>query len=399
MNKRKILFDAMLNIIASAIPIVILQIIALPIIGLHLGDTKYGLAVTLISFATLFSLPFGNVLNNVRLLMDSQYKQNDIVGDFNVLLFVSIIINSIIMVVGTIYYVGYCSPINILLMIVLSGLNLMREYLIVSFRITLDYKAILINNTILGIGYLAGLILFSIVGYWQLVFIAGAIVSLIYIIISSKLLNENFTKTKLFKETTYKSVILFLSTFMKSILNYADKLLLFPLLGPIAVSVYYSATLMGKIISMVITPISGVMLSYLARMDRMKMKSFFLFLIANIGIGIFGYIIILIISEPILKSLYPNWASESLKLIYITTATAMVGVICSVIHPIILRFNHINWQIFINAFNLIIYIICVFVSYNLYGLIGFCSGMLISSIIRLLTMISVFVYSYRKKYV
>ncbi|TCK93143.1 hypothetical protein EDC19_1322 [Natranaerovirga hydrolytica] len=394
MNKRKIIIDSILSIIASAIPIIVLQLIVLPIVGLKLGDTEYGIAVTLISMATLFSLPFGNVLNNIRLLMDVEYKDKNISGDFNILVFSSIVINAIIMVIGTIYYENSFSLISILLVVIFSGLNILREYLIVTFRIIINYKSILINNIILGIGYLFGLLVFSYLGYWQLIYVFGASFSLAYINKKSNLLKEGFVKTKLFKKTTYKSLILFISIFMKSLLNYADKLILFPLLGPSAVSVYYSATLMGKIISMAITPISGVMLSYLAKMSRFKMKDFILMVSLVSIVGFLGYFIILIVSEPILNLLYPHWADESLSLIHITTATAIVGVITSVIHPVILRFNHINWQLFINFINLVIYVVCVMIFYNLYGLIGFCLGMLIASLIKLLIMIFVFVYNY-----
>ncbi len=396
MINRKIIFDAILSIIASAIPIVVIQLIVLPIVGMRLGDTKYGLVVTLISMATLFSLPFGNVLNNVRLLMEGKYRQNNITGDFKILLTGSMVINSIIMIVGTIYYEGYFSPIDVFLVILFSSLNLMREYLIVSFRIAINYKAILFNNLILGIGYLFGLITFYIIDYWQFVYVFGSSFSLLYIIKNSNLMNENFTKTQLFKTTTYKSLVLFFSIFMKSILTYADKLLLFPLLGPTAVSIYYSATLMGKIISMATTPISGVMLSYLAKMERVKIKFFFLIISLTTMIGFIGYLIILFISDPILNFLYPNWANESMKLIHITTATAIIGMISSIIHPILLRFSNINWQLFINAINLIVYIIGVFVLYNIYGLIGFCVGILLANVIKILIMIMVFIFSYNK---
>ena len=392
MLKRKIIFDSILNIFASALPILILQIIVLPVLGLHLGEKEYGVAITLISYSMLFSLPFGNVLNNIRLLMDREYKEQALEGDFNILLWLSVIINSFIMVLGAIFY--QVSIIGILLFVIFSSFNILREYLLVSFRIQLNYKGILINNIILGIGYLIGLMIFIKIGYWQFVYVIGVILSLIYITTNSNLLCEKFKKTKLFKVVTYKVVILFLSTFMKTVLNYADKILLYPLIGPSAVSIYYSATLMGKIVSMAVTPISGVMLSYLAKLKKMKLKDFFVIISVIATIGFLAYFIIIIISEPILNLLYPKWAKESLQLIPITTATAILGVICSIIHPIILRFNHINWQLVINIINLIVYIFCAFVFFNLYGLIGFCFGLLLASIIKLLTMIIVFIYSY-----
>ncbi|WP_253210742.1 lipopolysaccharide biosynthesis protein [Tetragenococcus halophilus] len=395
--RKKVIFDSILSIISSAIPIVVLQLFILPVVANKLGNEQYGLAVTLISLATLFSLPLGNVLNNIRLLLDEKYKEHHIEGDFNLILLGSIIINMIVMVIGTIYYEPSFSIISIILVVLFSSLNLIREYLIVTFRIILNYKSILINNLFLGIGYLFGLLIFFIFEYWQLVYFFGALFSLIYITRYSNLLQESYRSTPFFKETLYETVVLFISVFLKSMLTYADKLLLFPLVGASAVSIYYSANLMGKIISMAITPISSVMLSYLAKMKLMKVKSFNLILLFTSVLGIIGYVVILFISKPILEILYPAWADESLKLIPITTATVIVGVISSVIHPIILRFNHINWQLWINLLNLLIYVVCAYIFYNYYGLIGFCVGMLIANVIKLLIMIFAFFQNRRPK--
>lgn len=266
-----------------------------------------------------------------------------------------------------------------------------------TFRIVLNYKSILINNLFLGAGYLFGLLIFFVFEYWQLVYLFGALFSLIYITRYSDLLQESYKTTLFFKETLYETIILFISVFLKSMMTYADKLLLFPLVGASAVSIYYSANLMGKIISMAITPISSVMLSYLAKMKIMKTKSFNLILLFTSILGVIGYVIILFISQPILEILYPAWANESLKLIPVTTATVIVGVISSVIHPIILRFNHINWQLWINLLNLVIYVVCAFIFYNYFGLLGFCVGMLIANVIKLLIMIFAFFQNYSSK--
>lgn len=395
MIKRKIIIDAILNIIASAIPLIILQLIALPFISSSIGDTRFGLLLTLISLSTLLSHPFGNVLNNIRLLQNEDYKQKNITGDFNLLLVTSIIINTFMMILGTVYFQGFFSIINTVLITIISCLELIRGYLIVTFRITLNYKAILINNLLLGTGYIFGLAVFYIIGYWQLIYILGSIFSLFYIVSKSTLLKESYSKTILFKATTYKSFILFLSVFMTTALSYVDKLLLYPLLGPTAVSIYFTATILGKLIASIITPISSVMLSYLTRIEEIKIKNF-IYIISLTGlVGFLGYFVTIMISNPLLNYLYPDWAAESMELIYITTATTIIGVMSSVIHPIILRFNNVNWQVIISGTNLVVYTICVFIFYNYFGLIGFCVGILIANGIRFLFMILIYIINQR----
>lgn len=391
MYKKKFVFDAILNIIATSIPILLLQIVTLPIVGARLGDDKYGLVITLISLFTLLSLSFGNVLNNIRLLLDNEYKQKNITGDFNILLVASIILSSFLTILGTLYYEGEFSFINIVLMLLITCFSLMREYLLVSFRLTLNYKAILSNNIILGIGYIMGTLLFYVTGVWQLIYVFGLGFSLFYIIKKSNLLKEPLTMSKLFRKTTYKSIILFCSAFLKSTLSYADKLLLFPLLGPTAVSIYYSATIIGKLILMIITPVNGVMLSYLTRVEKIGRKKLFQIMAITCIVGGIGYLLTIQISFPLLNLLYPKWAEESMELIYITSGSAILGVLSSVLQPFNLKFNNLNWQLIINGTNLIVYIICSFILYRHFGLIGFCVGALISNFFRFVFMIYILI--------
>lgn len=396
MRKRKVIIDALLNIIATALPILILQLIILPIIGVKLGDEQYGLVITLISLSTLLSLPLGNVLNNVRLLTNNDYEKDNMIGDFNILLLGAVTINAIMIFFGTFYYEGDFLFISIVLMVILSCFNLVREYLIVSFRITLNYKAILVNNIILAMGYLLGLSVFYITGYWQLIYIVGSALSLVYILRHTDLLKEKLIRTSFFKKTTYKTFILFISSFMKTILNYADKLLIFPLLGPAAVSIYYTATILGKIITLAISPISAVMLSYLTKMEKMKLQHFLSVIFFSLIFGVIGYFFTVLISSPVLHFLYPSWAKESMKLIPITTATAIMEMMSSAIHPIVLRFNNINWQFVISVMNLMVYMVGIYIFYQIYGLIGFAIGVLIASIFKFLLSIAVYLFNYSK---
>ena len=396
MNKKKIILDSIFNIIASIIPIAVIQLIILPTIANKLGNYQYGIIITLISLISLFSHPFGNVLNNIRLLQNKEYEQNKIQGDFNLLLIIGICINSIVMIIGTIFYDEKITFINVAFIVIISGLNLLREYLIVTFRLTLNYNAILFNNLFLAFGYLIGFLLFMLTQYWQLIYICGYILSLLYIIKNSTLLKEKINRTILFKETSYKTIILFLSTFMGTAIIYADKLILYPLLGPNIVAVYYAATMIGKIISMGITPISGVFLSYLAKIEKLKIKNY-IYIISFTGIvGVIGYFICIIFSRPVLSFLYPNLVDEAMKLIYITTASAVVSIITSVINPLILRFNNVNWQIIISTINFIMYIISTILFYNIYGLIGFCIGTLVANVVKLILMITILGYNLKK---
>ncbi|MFW7420201.1 lipopolysaccharide biosynthesis protein [Vagococcus fluvialis] len=392
--KKKIVFDSFFNIIATAIPIIALQLVILPIIGLRLGQNEYGLVITFISITTVFSIPFGNVLNNLRLLVEDEYQENRIVGDFNYLLLVSLMINSILVIIILFFMKNKIDIIDFSLLLLMSGLNIIREYFLVSFRLELNYRKILENNFYQAIGYLIGVLIFFIIPYWELIYISGFLLSIYFILKNSKLHKESLSKTIYFKSTLKKSVVLFISTFLKTFITYADRLLLFPLLGATAVSIYYSSSVVGKILGMAIMPISGVLLSYLRNSKELSNKKFFKMCGILIIISIIGYFIINWVSIPVLKILYPKWYLESQKLISINTATALIITMTSIIHPFILKFRDIKWQMIINIVNLISYMLFIYIFYYYFGLLGFCVGILLSNFLKLLLM--VYIYTCKK---
>ena len=94
---------------------------------------------------------------------------------------------------------------------------------------------------------------------------------------------------------------------------------------------------------------------------------------------------------------YPIWAVQSLDLVYITSATAVIGVLSSVFHPFNLRYNKLKWQVYMSGTNLILYlIIAYFLSVN-HGLIGFTFAVLLSNIYNFMFQIIVYFVNSKEK--
>lgn len=73
-----------------------------------------------------------------------------------------------------------------------------REYAIVTFRIRLNFKGIVVNNLIMVLGYLLGLFLYFLWGHWQIVYILGMSFSMAYIAKTSSIVSEKAKRTKYF---------------------------------------------------------------------------------------------------------------------------------------------------------------------------------------------------------
>lgn len=388
--------DMIINIIATIIPIFILQFVLLPLVANSYDEYHYGLMLTLISLITVSVQSFSVSLSNSRLLLDEQYKAEGLSGDFNILMIVYSVMNIFIVVIGTFLYEGKFTLINISLIIIFSVIQLIRRYLLVAYRLEINYKGILYSNIILIIGYLFGMLLFFIFEGWQLIYILGEIFSLIYVLKNTTLIKEPFKTTRLFASTTKHGLIILAASFLGTATTNIDRLLLYPMLGARMVTIYYVSTLFGKTISMLVGPINNVILTYISKMKKFEVDTFKLLLTTASILGLFSYIIIILVSEPILKFLYPLYFDNAMKLIYITTLTAIVIMLCTVINPIVMKFCNIKWQIGISSINIIVYFVFAFYLVDLFGIYGFCVAALIASIVNLILLILVY-YSNQKK--
>ena len=383
-------WDVALNIVSSAIPIAVLQLVILPTIASATSSEKNGQIVTLISFLTLAAEPFGFALNNTKLLVNETYTMEKSRGDFNYLLLISIPLNAIIIIIGTIYYAPDGGAVFVFMMLLTSTIILLQRYFMVFFRLTLNYRRILLDSFFLCTGYLIGLLLFNTSRDWILVYASGSIFSLSQTLWHNKLLKGPIRRTPFFKNILKKNSILLFVEFMNSIVKYADRLILYPLLGGVAVSIYYSATIISKLISLAVTPLSTVILSYFSKMESLKRRTFYVMLSVGLTVGAVCYIFCVLIAESILNWLYPKWAAESMQLVYITTACAVVGAVNNIVRPAVLKFRNISWQLLLGGADTVLYIELAYTFFLIGGLKGFCIGLLINAIIQLFLRVVIF---------
>lgn len=385
--KKKFVSDMILNIIATSIPVFVLQLIILPKIAVYIDDQKYGFLVTVLSLLNIVPATMGNALNNIRLIKEKNAVQS---ADYNIILLLMSFLNLVVVCAFMFIYREETTIMEILLTLVVSVLWLSREYFLVAFRIVLNYKNIVLCNLLMVVGYAIGYSLFVISNTWQYIYIMGFVVSLIFIFLKSDLWKESLKITNRFKDITAQTSLLFFSNLLTRVTTYADKILIFPILGGSVVSVYYTATLFGKVVSMAITPVSSVMLSYLSKTSKKNDQVFGKALSVSSVVCVCGYLACVIISRPVLTLLYPQFATEALHYIFVTTGTVVLTALIAIINPFVLKFFDMKWQVVINLSYVVIYIVISLILLHFWGLMGFCIGALIATIIKLLFMILVY---------
>ena len=191
-------------------------------------------------------------------------------------------------------------------------------------------------------------------------------------------------------------MLLLSAVFLSNIMNYADKMILFPILGGTLVSIYYTATILGKIVGMVVTPISSVILSYISKRDNLERKKFNRVLLVGICVCTIGYCICMLISKFILGILFPQWVDQVMEYIPITTIALSLNAMCSIIHPFVLKFCDMKWQIVINGVSSMTYLACSLIFLQISGLTGFCIGTVIGYLSKVMLLIFIY-YKFKKK--
>lgn len=387
-KKIQLVFDMGLNICAVGFPIAMLQLIVYPYVSRQIDADSYGLMITIYSVWMAISNSLGNVLNNIRLLHVNEYRERQVVGDFNILVRKWGIINLVVILILTLYYVQGFKIVDIVFSLLIASLAFLKAYVEVGFRIQLSYQNILVNGLLQGFGFLLGTIFFYITGVWQFIFLCGFLFSTVYSIIRTKLLSEPCVHTCLYEKVSRDSKQYCVATFSSSLMGYADKMVLYPLIGGHAVSVYYTATILGKIVSMLTGPITSVILSYISRWNKRNSRVFSKVLILGSGLAVISYFFTLLISRPILTFLFPQWVKEVMQLLPVTTAVIVIQTFNAFLNPFVLKFYDIKWQVVINVAGLFFYFTAALILWYFYGLIGFCLGTLCGQLVKTVIVIT-----------
>lgn len=381
---KKIATDMIINLAGTGIGLVVLQLVILPTVAKFIDAEAYGQMQSIISVVYLVSGTLGATLSTTRLVRESEYKEQGITADFSLYSLICTIVVLAGMPITMSFYVKGIPLLDIVLITVIGLLNYTSNYYAVGFRLKIDYKAIFISKILGSAGYVVGFGVFYFTRKWEFIFIGSFLSETLFYYFKTDLFKEPVKRSFLFKKTGQTFANLGIANLLSRTLTYFDKLLLYPLLGGTAVSIYVTANVFGKLILMTIEPITNVILSYLSKQKSISSKIWKIAIpISVAGCGIM-YAVCLIVSGPILRFFYPQWAEESLKLVPLTTFCLAISAFISIIYPFTLKAIESNRQIIINCFGIAGYIASVMWLYKPFGIRGCCIALIISYTLKLL---------------
>ena len=382
-NKKK-LFSVASDLVFSIAGLVlmngVLQLLINPTLNKWLGDDAFGDYQSILAVVSVLGTTFGVAANYSRMVRAREHKDTN--GDYNIILAVVALLCVGVSVVTLIVYKSF-STAHFLLLTVLMIATVLRYYGDVNYRIKLNYKGFFIYYAITTVGYCLGLLLFKYVSEeWMLTFIAGEAAAVIFVFFHGDIFRGKklMSPSDGFGKTVKSTGILSAPNLLNSLAFQSDKIILGIAIGGEAVTTFYVATLLGKVVSLLTTPLNGVLIGYLTKYEgRFTKKMFAVFTAALLGVGIVALAGCYVASTIFVKLFYPGVYDEAKQYFFLANAGQIFYFIANCLMTVILRLASEKFQMYISIGYIIIYAATVIPLTITYGLWGMTAGLLVAN--------------------
>jgi len=397
-NKTKrYIADFGLRISSSAITTISNQLVLLPVLASIFSAAEYGAILTVVGIKNIIAGTLGNSLFSTRLVMESEYIENKVRGDFNRLSIFSSALSIIVMLV-TVLFISELDTVSLIIIIPATVLYTFNAYMVVWYTVKLEFKKGLIHSIVVSIGTLSGVALVCFTHLWALAYLVTATFGFVFVTTQTGIQKEGFQRTRLLKKTTLKWLILGLATLLTNIVTYLDRLVLYPLLGSDAVATFYTASFFGKAVSVIAMPVAGVLLGYYAQKDySMTLKKYWLINALCGGALLVFCIFTVFFGEAITGILFPKLIQDASPYIFIANMASAIAAIIQLVQAASLKYAKTYWQIVMQVIYLGVYFCLGMILMQENGLMGFCVAFLIANIARLVMLLTICQISIKNK--
>ena len=390
--------DSILTISALVIMNVIAQFIIYPLWSRIFGDEQYGNIIYVMSLVNIFAVSMGVSANYARMVESAKRKTSN--GDYNCILCVCTLIAG----VGCFCIITF-SGLNMslaesALAAILAVLTMWRYYADVEYRLSLNFKGYFLYYMIISAGYGIGAFLFLQTKLWPLALMPGEILGLIAVYFKGSLFRiKPFTKSEAFVSNVKYTCVLTTSNIIDNLIFNGDRILLQIALNGASVTLYYLASLVGKTMSLISTPLNSVIMGYLARYrGEFNRKTFFLILLGTIAAILLATVATVIGSHVLIAILYADSYAGVRDYFIIANLTQVIYFTTNVVTTILLRFAKVNFSLVVNSLYGVSFVLLCVPAAFLWGIDAFCAALLVVNVLRyLVAIVYCWFYFGRKK--
>ncbi|UTH12347.1 lipopolysaccharide biosynthesis protein [Macrococcoides canis] len=364
--------DSLINIISNMIIVVAIQLIVFPTLNKIEDKINFSNVIVMYGYIMILSTALSNTLTSTRLISSNSInimKRHNVFSSlFCLISIINIIITTTLLLIYKIDLVTSCG------LLLFSIFIFTRYYLAVYMREELNYIRILNVNILIFLSYLVGIYIYIRLDInYSFVFVIGELLGLLTLMryiyfIDRKPLNFRIT----FDKDIYLSYMhLTIINFIINLLNYFDRIILLPIIGPVAVNVYFIASSAGKMVSLVTTPINNVILSYIAKKEiKKEMILKILMFLTVILIPLFY--VIKYSSILYINIFYNNYLEQASNIISYVSVICCLSLVISIVHPFTIKIIESLLLLKLQIFYCIFYVLLSLILTPKYGLIGYC---------------------------
>lgn len=388
-NKRmfgrySVFLDLIYTVTASLLDNFTLQFLLYPAIERQVGEARYGKILVFLTLGNVCGLAFGGAANSISLTSRQRYQTTS--GDFFCILAVISLFAAIVSVfVCQNYAVGWAELVCVAIIVVLF---IFRSYSFVEFQLRNDYFHYLVYNIIICVGELIFLPFYSRTQWWPILFLPGTILGLVYVIWRGTIYRKVMSRSNCFRQAAKET----LSLSGANLLNYgaqnADRFLLLPLAGGVAVAQYYVASLLSKTLSMITGPLNNLIIGYLSnRKKPLTRRIFGGISLAILFVLAFFFVFVWVVSPFVLRLpfLYPEMVDAILWLIPLASIAQLLVIGSSILIVLDLLVAPSSMQVLLQAVYTVFYIVLAIPFTLVMQLKGFVIASCIAAFIRYLT--------------
>jgi len=349
-----------------------LQLLINPMLNEWMGEAAFGNYQSIFAVVSIMGTTFGVAANYSRMVRSRDKKDTN--GDYNIFLTV-IAVLCVAVAAGTLIVYKSFSAAHFILLSVLTVATVLRYYGDVNYRMKLNYKGFFVYYAIITAGYCIGLLLFKFVSpVWMLTILAGEVAAILFVLFNGDIFKgkDLMRRSPEFSGTMKSVGVLSATNLLSAVAQQSDKIILGLAMGGEAVTTFYVATLLGKVISLLTTPLNGVLIGYLTKYEgKFTKKMVAIFTAVLLGLGLLALMGCFIASKIFVKIFYPDVFSEAEQYFFLANAGQIFYFISNCLMTVILRVASEKYQMYINIVYIFIYaatVIPLTMSFGIWGM-------------------------------
>lgn len=378
---KRISKDLIYSILGIAVMNGVIQLVLYPYLQHKLGAEAWGHILTLLAIVSIMGTTFGTGANYSRML--ARANERDSNSDYKRFLLYVCIFAVVVAFVGM-YWLQIGSVKTYFGYYFLIVVTILRYYADVEFRLNIDYKRYCFFYLLVALGYLIGIGGYFLFESWIMVMLLGEAAAVLYVKCRGTVLSGAWARSDHYKINMRSMLQLTGTQLLANVVFNSDRLLLQAFCGGAAVTVFYVATLIGKIVSLISTPLNGVLIGYLSRYKgKAKNRIFMKLGLCSIPAGIVLTTLCTCASYVFVKIMYHDVFHMVAEYLWIANAGQVFYFISGTLMVVLMRFVNEKYQLYVNALYVAVFFVLAIPMTMQWEIWGMAAAVLISNVFRI----------------